>query len=410
MAGQKKPNNPRHGGINNNNKKKSLCVWMALIALCIAVYAGTDPFRKSPIADFPDFQTYKIDMPAWNDWPRVSDEENRLEKSELKFVNEIHGPESIAFDGQGRGPYTGVADGRVLFWNGHSWTYFAHTSPNRTDELCSSDKSAMANIKIEHVCGRPLGLRFEKKSGDLYIADAYYGILVVGPQGGLATPLVLQAEGMPVKFANDLDVDSEGSVYFTDSSSVYPRRNFLQLLFSAEPSGRVIRYDPKTRQATVLVRNVQFPNGLTLSKDESFFLYAESCTGRLMRYWLKGPKQSAIDTFAVLPGHPDNVRRNEDGEFWVALHFRRNLYSHLMGLYPEIRKAALKIPVPGSLQYLAHAGGRPHAAAVKYGSDGHFLQILEDRKGKTVRAISEVEEKDGRLWMGSVLTSSIGVY
>jgi len=43
----------------------------------------------------------------------------------------VQGPESIAFDPLGRGPYTGLADGRIVFWNSHSWVDFAYTSPNR---------------------------------------------------------------------------------------------------------------------------------------------------------------------------------------------------------------------------------------------------------------------------------------
>ena len=82
----------------------------------------------------------------------------------------------------------------------------------------------MDYLPNEHICGRPLGLRFHKRTGDLYIADAYLGLLKVGPEGGLATPLVTEVEGAPLMFTNDLDVDDEGVVYFTDSSSVYQRR------------------------------------------------------------------------------------------------------------------------------------------------------------------------------------------
>ena len=46
----------------------------------------------------------------------------------------------------------------------------------------------------------------------------------VGPEGGLATSLVTVAEGVPLKFTNDLDIDDDGNVYFTDSSSKYQRR------------------------------------------------------------------------------------------------------------------------------------------------------------------------------------------
>jgi len=78
--------------------------------------------------------------------------------------------------------------------------------------------------KLEHICGRPLGLRFDKKNGDLYIADAYLGLNVVGPMGGLATQVAREAEGHPFHFTNDLDInEDEGVIYFTDSSTVYQR-------------------------------------------------------------------------------------------------------------------------------------------------------------------------------------------
>lgn len=82
----------------------------------------------------------------------------------------------------------------------------------------------MSYLKNEHICGRPLGLRFHKGTGDLYIADAYLGLMKVGPEGGLATSLVTEADGWPLRFTNDLDIDDDGNVYFTDSSSKYQRR------------------------------------------------------------------------------------------------------------------------------------------------------------------------------------------
>ena len=78
---------------------------------------------------------------------------------------------------------------------------------------------------MEHVCGRPLGLRFDKKSGDLYIADAYLGLQVVGPTGGLATQVITEVEGRPMRFTNDLDIsEDEDAIYFTDTSTIFQRR------------------------------------------------------------------------------------------------------------------------------------------------------------------------------------------
>ena len=61
-------------------------------------------------------------------------------------------------------------------------------------------------------------------------------------------------------------------------------RNFLQLVFTADPSGRLLKYDPKTKETTVLLRDLQFPNGVSLSKDGSFFVFCEGMRGRLALY------------------------------------------------------------------------------------------------------------------------------
>ncbi|ESW04505.1 hypothetical protein PHAVU_011G100400 [Phaseolus vulgaris] len=385
---------------------------LAIVFLLVALYCGLDPFHHSPIAHLPDFQATRVDLPPWSEFPTDQDKHNLLQKSEIKFANEVQGPESIAFDPLGRGPYTGLADGRIVFWNSHSWVDFAYTSPNRS-EICNPIASAtpFSYVKTEHICGRPLGLRFDKKTGDLFIADAYFGLLKVGPEGGLATSLVTEAEGIPLKFTNDVDVDGEGNVYFTESSSHYPRRNFFQLVLSGDDSGKVLRYNLATKETTVLLRNIQFPNGITLSKDGSFFVFCEGVVGRLRKYWLKGEKAGTSEILAVLPGYPDNVRVNEDGDFWVALHCRRYKYGYYSANAPSgIRKIILKLPIPIKFHYLLHIGGRLHALVIKYSPEGRILQILEDSEGKVVKAVSEVEEKDGKLWMGSVLMPFVAVY
>ncbi|KAI3944795.1 hypothetical protein MKW92_015960 [Papaver armeniacum] len=263
---------------------------LALLFLLLAVYCAIDPFKHSSIAEFPNFVAHKVDMYPWSELPTEKDSENLLQKSEIKFLNQVQGPESIAFDPHGRGQYTGLADGRIVFWNGESWTDFAYTS--QTDR---------------HV----------------YLNDAYLGLMKVGP------------EGVPLKFTNDLDIDDDRNIYFTDSSVTYQRRNFIQLVSSGDNTGRLLKYNPNTKETTVLIVNLQFPNGLTMSKDNS----------------------------------------NMD-----------------------------------KIQYLLSIGGRLHGMLVKYSPEGKLLQILEDREGKVVKAASEVEERDGKLWISSVLMPFVAVY
>lgn len=63
----------------------------------------------------------------------VPGSENLLNASHIILTVGAVGPESLAFDPKGEGPYTGVADGRILKWQGlvNGWIDFAVTSSNR---------------------------------------------------------------------------------------------------------------------------------------------------------------------------------------------------------------------------------------------------------------------------------------
>jgi sugar lactone lactonase YvrE len=51
------------------------------------------------------------------------------------------------------------------------------------------------------------------------------GLQVIGPAGGLATQVVTEAEGQPLLFTNDMDIDEhEDVIYFTDTSRSFQRR------------------------------------------------------------------------------------------------------------------------------------------------------------------------------------------
>lgn len=65
--------------------------------------------------------------------PHVPGSKDRLHTAQILHVTGAVGPESLVFDRDGGGPYTGVADGRILKWEGEEkgWTEFAVTSSNR---------------------------------------------------------------------------------------------------------------------------------------------------------------------------------------------------------------------------------------------------------------------------------------
>ena len=97
----------------------------------------------------------------------------------------------------------------------------------------------------------------------------------------------------------------------------------MQSILNGDKTGRFMKYNKSTKQVTVLLRDLAFANGVALSKDRSFVLVAESGTCRILRYWIKGENAGKVETFADLPGYPDNIRRNSKGEFWVAVHGKK---------------------------------------------------------------------------------------
>ncbi|KAG7962053.1 hypothetical protein I3843_09G046800 [Carya illinoinensis] len=326
------------------------------------------------------------------------------------------GPESFAFDPHGGGPYTGVSDGRIIKWqqSERRWIDFAVTSPERFVGRygCGGPRD---DDQTEHVCGRPLGLRFNTTTGDLYIADAYMGLLVVGPAGGVAEKLATHAVHEPPNFVftNSLDIDPRhGVVYFSDSSSRYQRRNYLSVILSGDKTGRLMKYDPENKQVTVLLNNLSFPNGVVLSENGHYILLAETTNCRIMKYWLEPSKAGTFEVFAQLPGFPDNINRSPRGGYWVAIHSRRGRILELVLSNPWIGNALLKLPfnIMKAYSHLARWMGSSSALAVRLSEKGEILEIFEDKSRNKWRSIAEVEEKDGSLWIGSIDMPFAGVY
>jgi hypothetical protein len=125
------------GSLSDNCSKRrfgKMRIIIGAIVLGLGIYAALDPFHHSPIADFPDFKAHTIECPPWAEFSIFpTDSNNRLQKADLKSLNGVSGPESLAFDPENKGPYTGTADGRILRWDGPNlgWSQFAYTSPNR---------------------------------------------------------------------------------------------------------------------------------------------------------------------------------------------------------------------------------------------------------------------------------------
>ncbi|KAF8398255.1 hypothetical protein HHK36_017182 [Tetracentron sinense] len=341
--------------------------------------------------------------------PSVTFSSNKLRRAEILPLVGAIGAESFAFDPIGGGPYTGVSGGRIIKWqeNERQWVNFALTSTERR-EKCEGWHD---DEEMEHICGRPLGLCFNELTGDLYVADAYLGLLMVGPDGGSATRIVTQAQSIPFRFTNGLDIHQRsGAVYFSDSSSNYQRREFLSLIISGDKTGRLLKYDPESKQVTVLLDKLSYLNGVALSEDGSFILLAETINCRILKFWLQTSKAGTYEVLLQLPGFPDNIKRSPRGDYWVAVYSKKGKLLQWILSYTWLRKVLLKLPHKILKLHSVFAKWKGYALAIRFSEEGEVLEVLENKRGNTLKLISEVEEKNGTLWIGSVVMPFVGVY
>lgn len=308
----------------------------------------------------------------------------RLQRLEQLPIGANHGPETIAVDAGGR-LYTATGEGNIvrLRPDGSSPEHWASTG------------------------GRPLGLSFDA-GGTLFVADAFRGLLAISP-GGAVRVVATEADGVPIRYANSVDVGSDGKVYFSDASTKFGAREWAgtysaSLLDILEHGGhgRLLVYDPASRRATTLIRGLNFANGVALAHDESFVLVAETGSYRVLRHWLAGPSRGRTEPLLQnLPGFPDNLSTGRDGRFWVALISPRNdLLDSLSGA-PFARKVIQRLP----------AFIRPDAVAyghlVAFDAAGNVLASLQDPAG-TYRLTTGATDTDDYLYVGSLEMGTVG--
>ena len=121
---------------------------------------------------------------------------------------------------------------------------------------------------------------------------------------------------------DDLDIGSDGTIYFSDASSVNNLNNLNNDWGQA--NGRLLSYNPNTDVTNLLLDNLYFANGVALSPDESYLLVNESAVNHIRRYWLTGPNAGQTEVFSNVSqfqGLPDNITHNGESLFWVATFF-----------------------------------------------------------------------------------------
>lgn len=110
-------------------------------------------------------------------------------------------------------------------------------------------------------------------------------------------------------------------------SRVNSPRDAARAIRTGDNTGRLLRYDPISRDVTVLLSQLVTPFGLSSNSNASFLLVSEFSAKRIQRYWLKGEKAGTSEIFKTFQGNPNKIKRNQDGDFWVAVNNIKSNFS-----------------------------------------------------------------------------------
>lgn len=236
-------------------------------------------------------------------------------RAESVFQYQAMAAEDMAVSKDGTA-FLGIGDGRIAFFREDEMVLRAFTRIGKNIEACGEDP------ELGPKCGRPLGLTFAPAApfkhylkrikpeaklfdGDevLLVADPYRGLYLLDATGA-KTVLFYKVDDKRTKFLNSVVVSDAGEVYVTDSSTRFQAHKVTLDYLEAKPSGRLLRFNPRTEKVDVLARDLAFPNGLALTDDGQALLIALGLQNKLVKYTFS---TKSIADFAFLPGSPDNL-------------------------------------------------------------------------------------------------------
>ncbi len=345
--------------INNNSKR------LLLFFSIIIIYLLTWPISVDPV--------------SWESPPDTR-------KDPIFSINQKLSGIKIFWEDDG---YLGPED--IVLNDGKIYVGYENGVIKNTDGIFSNTK------------GRPLGMAFDTK-GNLIVADAIQGLISIDMNGKINTlSRKSDSDNIPLNFVDDLDIASDGKIYFSDASSKYGYGSDRLELFEHTPNGRLLVYDPITQKTTTLLSGLYFANGVALSSDESFVLVNETLMYRIQKYWLKGDKAGTSEIFIKnLPGFPDNISSNEEDIFWVALFNPRNNFVEMSSNKPFLRKIVLRLPE------LLQPQPVNHSFVLGLNENGKVVHNLQYQANEAYSPITSVKQYNDILYFGSLTHAGWG--
>jgi gluconolactonase len=188
------------------------------------------------------------------------------------------------------------------------------------DALIRWDEVSGAVVTLRNPAGYPDG-NTRDRQGRLITCELGSRTLTRTEHDGTITVLASHFEGVQLTGPNDVVVKSDDSIWFSDNGAGI-RGNYLGDKARAELPFRVYRLDPATGALTIAVGDMERPNGLCFSPDESRLYVVDTPGGRrTTRVYdmVDGMPSHGRLFFDDTPGWADGIRCDTEGNVWAAM-------------------------------------------------------------------------------------------
>ena len=175
-------------------------------------------------------------------------------------------------------------------------------------------------VTLRNPAGYPDG-NTRDRQGRLITCELGSRTLTCTEHDGTITVLASHFEGVQLTGPNDVVVKSDDSIWFSDNGAGI-RGNYLGDKARAELPFRVYRLDPATGALTIAVGDMERPNGLCFSPDESRLYVVDTPGGRrTTRVYdmVDGMPCHGRLFFDDTPGWADGIRCDTEGNVWAAM-------------------------------------------------------------------------------------------
>lgn len=283
------------------------------------------------------------------------------------------------------GEFEGPEDATI----GSDGRIYATTSGGSIIRIQNRGVSEFANIG-----GRPLGVEADR-DGSLVIANAELGIQRVADDGSITT-LLDEIDGETLANANNLGINTDGVIYFSQSSTKFTSAGFggsyaASLLDILEHGGHgnVYSFDPASGTVSHLMTGLNYANGVAVSEDGRFLVVSETGHYRILKHWLEGEQAGQTEVLIDnLPGFPDNIKNGSNGRFWIGFAAPRASILDTLADKPFLRKMIQRLPA--SLRPKAE----PFSHVIAINGDGDVLMNLHEPGARFPTLTGAVETKD----------------